>query len=181
VESRASEVEKDKPADMSEQNIVAEENDLKTKVVDSKDYKRTEEDIANGVQIIYIEKGVKNEDGEESVGHSYYMDENGDFVDVPSKPNDCYYAVISKLLEIRDGPEKAKSAEQLRKETAASIRANPDFAKALEAQQWIRERYPHQANTLLFSAGLKVETDPITGEKNIIVEIDNIEEGKWVL
>ena len=178
MESRANEVEKDKPADMSEENIVAEKNGLKVKVVDSKDYKRTEEDIANGVQIVFIEKGIKNAEGEESVGHAYYMDGNGNFVDVPSKPNDCFYAVISKLLELRDGPEKAKSVEQLRKETAASIRANPDFTKALEAQQWIRERYPHQANTLLFSAGLKVEIDPITGKKTVIVEIDNIEDGE---
>ena len=52
------------------------------KKVDDKNYEWTQEDMDHGVQIIYVEKGHKDNQNVDQIGHAYYMDANWNFVDV---------------------------------------------------------------------------------------------------
>jgi len=144
----ADEVRGNKPASIAEMMIMAKENGVNLKVVDDKEYRRTSEEIENGVEVVYVEKGKSGE-----VGHAYRMDKDNKFVQDTAEPNDCYYAVFGKILELR---EKGKSIEMLRSETADYIESNGSYGKAMEAEKWLRVRFPKEANEYIFSAGNKV-------------------------
>ena len=158
IKALADEVRDNKPADLAEMFVAANKNGIKIKVVNSKNYQKTDEDIEDGVEIVYVEPGVSCGSNEVPVGHAYYMDANGSFVDVITKPNDCFYGVLSKILENK-GVDK--TIENLRNETANAIEKNANYAKVLDARKWIYERYPTSANNLLFSAGMKLENGEI--------------------
>lgn len=164
----ADEVRQNKPAGLAEMTIVANENGVELKVVDDPNYIKTDEDKANGVEIVFIKKGATDD----QVGHAYYMDKDGKFVDVPTKPNDCFYGVMSVILKNK-GVEK--SIETLRNETADNIKSNANFNKVIQAEQWVYSRYPQQANMLLFNAGLLLTRDE-NGQPKLIVEEKDLDE-----
>jgi len=101
---------------------------------------------------VYVEKGSKDANNVDQVGHAYYIDEQGNRIDIESKPNDCFYGVLSKILETRG---INKSVETIRNELADDIQSNPNYSKVIEGEKWIYERYPQEANSLLFAAGKK--------------------------
>lgn len=53
-----------------------------------------------------------------------------------------------KILEAK-GLKKPKN--ELRNETANAIESNNEYSKALEAQKWIQDKYPNEANRFLFN------------------------------
>jgi hypothetical protein len=161
----ADEVRQNKPAGLAAMIISASENDVNLKLVDDPNYVKTDEDKANNVEIVFIEKGASDD----KVGHAYYMDKDGKFVDVPTKPNDCFYGVMSAILKNK-GIDK--SIETLRNETANAIVSNDNFNKIIEAEQWVYSRYPQQANMLLFNAGLKLKKLENENLKLIVEEKD---------
>lgn len=142
---------------MGEMSTMASMYGLKMKIVNEQNYERTKKEIDDDVEIVFVEKNPKDSvTGVEDTGHAYVMDENGNFVDIATTPNDCYYGVICKLLEKRG---VTKSISDVRQETANAIEANVNYDKVIEAQNWIHNRYSFEANTLLFGAGLKLNPD----------------------
>ena len=128
--------------------------------------------VSKGTAIVYIEPAGKDRSGVDQVGHAYLV-KNGNKYHVESKPNDCFYAVCGMILETNGN---AKSVDQLRRMTAEAIESNENFKKVLEAEKWIRNSYPQEANTLLFCAGIKQNNGILEVEeadlKNLIDQID---------
>ena len=151
VKKRADDVEFcKKPASMAEisqiTDKIKEQYNIDVKIVDDPNYMRTQEDIDSGVEIVYIEKGNKDENNVEGIGHAMYMDKNGKLSDIKTDPNDCVYGVFSKILETNG---VSKSVDNIRSETAEDIRKNSNYEKVIEAEKWIHERYPQEANTVI--------------------------------
>ena len=163
----ADKVRKNKPAGLAEMTIAASENGVNLKLVDDPKYVKTDEDKANGEEIVFIERGATGD----QVGHAYYMDMNGKLVDVLTKPNDCFYGVMSVILKNK-GVDK--SIKMLRNEIADNIKWNANFFKVIQAEQWVYSRYPQQANMLLFNAGLKLAK--FNGKLRLIVEEKDLNE-----
>jgi len=153
VQERADGVRGNKPATMAEMSAASDKYGANLKVVDDENYERTQEEIDNGVVVVYVEKGSKDANNVDQVGHAYYIDEQGNRIDIESKPNDCFYGVLSKILLETKGINK--SVETIRNELADDIQSNPNYSKAIEAENWIYERYPDEANTFLFAAGAR--------------------------
>jgi hypothetical protein len=172
VSQEAENVKNDKPASIAEQAILDKKYGLNTKIIQDENYKPTQEEIDNGVQFILIKPGEKDQNNVDQPGHAYLKDENGNWKPVESKNNDCVYAAFSELLQKNN---ITKSVDQLRDETANSILNNPNYSKVLEAQNWIQERYPCEANTLLFvGAGAPMKrTYKIEREQNDLNENEN--------
>ena len=157
VREMAEAVRGNKPASMAEMTALANELGLKLRMTNDPNSQPTPEEIAQGINVIYIAPAAKDKNGVDQVGHAYFLDNNGNKVNVNSKQNDCFYAVCSKILESQGN---TKTTNELRQLTAAAIESNGNFDKALEAATWIRERYPESASTMLFDAGIKVIEDP---------------------
>ena len=119
--------------------------------MDDKNYERTPVEIANGLEVVYVEKG-KSED---QVGHAYRMDKDNNFVEVQTESNDCAYGVFSEILRLQNKP--IKSIETLRSDTAKYIESNGSYGKVMEAEKWLRVSHPKEANKYIFSAGLKID------------------------
>jgi hypothetical protein len=151
VKGRADDVEYGKkPASMAEisqmKDKIKEEYGIDVKIVDDPNYTRTQEDIDTGVEIVYIEKGSKDENNVDGIGHAMFMDKNGQLIDIKTDPNDCVYGVFSKILETND---VLKSIDNLRSEIAEDVRTNANYEKVIEAEKWMYERYPQEANTVI--------------------------------
>lgn len=54
--------------------------------------------------------------------------------------------MFSKIVETNG---IAKSIDNLRSETAEDIRTNANYEKVIEAEKWMHERFPHEANTVI--------------------------------
>ncbi|CAF1433891.1 unnamed protein product [Adineta steineri] len=150
VQERADDVRDNKPASIAEISLMMEKYGIKLKIVNDENYVRTQEELDNGVEVIYVEKGSKDGNNVDQVGHAYYIDKNGKRYDIETKPNDCVYGVVSKILETKG---INKSIENIRNELADDIRTNANYSKAMEAEEWIHDRHPQEANSMLFSAG----------------------------
>jgi hypothetical protein len=150
VQECADNVRNNKAASMAEISLIGKKYGIKLKIVNDKNYQRTQKEIDGGVEVICVEKGDKDGRNVDQVGHAYYIDMNGSCFDVETKPNDCLYGVFSKILETRG---IYISIVDIRNETADAIESNANYSKVMEAENWMRDRYPHQANSLLFSAG----------------------------
>ena len=73
----AEEIRNGKEATIAEMTATAKLNGVTLKVVDNKDYVLSQEEIDNGVEVIYVERGAENK-----IGHAYYWDKStGQFVD----------------------------------------------------------------------------------------------------
>jgi preprotein translocase subunit SecA len=153
VEERADDVRDNKPATMAEISLMMEKYGIKLKIVNDENYQRTQEEIDNDVEVIYVEKDSKDDKNADQVGHAYYIDAHGNRFDVETKPNDCFYGVFSKILETKG---INKSIENIRNELADDIKSNANYSKVMEAEKWIHDRHPQEANSLLFSAGLRL-------------------------
>ena len=153
VQERANDVRGNQPATMSEMSALFKKYGINAKVVNDKNYQRTQEEIDKGVVIVYVEKGSKDANNVDQVGHAYYVDASGNRFDIETKPNDCFYGVFSKILETNG---INKSIENIRHELADNIESNPHYSKSMAAERWICERYPHEANSLIFCAGLRL-------------------------
>ena len=150
VENEAKNVENGQPASIAQLAILKNKyKNVGVKITQDRNYERTQEEIEQNVQIILVAAGDKDQNKADKNGHAYLMNSNGQWETVESKNNDCFYAAFSKALAINN---IVKSVDQLRIETAEKIRSNPNYSKVLNAQNWIKDRYPLEANTLLFSA-----------------------------
>ncbi|CAF1522845.1 unnamed protein product, partial [Didymodactylos carnosus] len=150
IQELADNVRNNKAASMAEISLIAKKYGIKLKVFADKNYQRTQKEIDYGVEVIYVEKGSKDDKNADQVGHAYYIDMNGNCYDVETKLNDCFYGVFSKILETKG---INKSIENIRNETADDIQSNANYSKVMEAEKWIHDRHPQEANSLLFSAG----------------------------
>jgi hypothetical protein len=151
VRELADSIRNNKPASMAEMSVLNKQlGNLKLKMTSDENYKPTPEEIAQGIRVIYVQPGPKDENGVAQVGHAYIVNDDGSKICVPARPNDCFYEVCSMVLESQG---INKSVEQLRQMTADAIESNANFSNVLEAEMWVRERYPVEANSLLFSAG----------------------------
>ncbi|CAF4516950.1 unnamed protein product [Rotaria sp. Silwood2] len=153
VEERADDVRDNKPATMAEISLMMDKYGIKLKIVNDENYQRTQEEIDNGIEVIYVEKGSKDDKNADQVGHAYYIDANGNRFDVETKLNNCFYGIFSKILETKG---INKSIENIRNELADDIKSNANYSKVMEAEKWIHNRHPQEANSLLFSAGLRL-------------------------
>jgi hypothetical protein len=113
VKQSSDAIRKGKAATVGEMISLAKKNDVNLKVVDDPNYVRTQEEIDSGLEVIYVKRG---ENGE--IGHAYYMDSTGKFVETKSEGFDCYYAAFGKILETK------KSIIVLRIETAQQVEAH---------------------------------------------------------
>ncbi|XP_018022148.2 uncharacterized protein LOC108678282 [Hyalella azteca] len=146
VQQMANSVRGGEPANLAVMAALAKNNGIKLKVVDDPNYVRSQEDIENGVEVMYVK-----EDPGSGVGHAFYMDSDGQIKDVKSEGYDCAFAAFSKILE---GKGIEKSVSDLRAEIANSMESNSaSFTKALAAETWIRKNNPEAAKNL-FVAGL---------------------------
>ena len=128
------------------------------KIVDDPNYELTEEDKANGVQLLLIEKG---ENGQ--IGHAYYKDKgSNEWRDDPNaKENDCVYGALGKI--IKQSQNVDKSAVELRGQAAQWVRDNSaSYGRVIAAENWIKSRYPESASQILLTAGL--HRNILTGE-----------------
>ena len=132
TQERADDVKNGKPASIAEMILLAKKNNVNLKVVDDKNYKRSQKEIDEGVEQVYIEKGSKDAQNVDQVGHAYYMDANGNFVEAKTKGNDCFYGAMSKILE-KKGVNK--TAEKLRDEAADVIQSNSNFQNVVAAER----------------------------------------------
>ncbi len=139
-------------ADLATMMAAAKAKGINLKVVDSKDYVKTEEEKANNVQVVFVEYSADDK----LPGHAYYMDAgSGKFVEAKTVGLDCFYGALGHILQQQDGGE-LKSVQELRSETARTIESNgPNYLKAFAAQRWIREENPEAAHRLTFVAGLR--------------------------
>ena len=150
VKKRADAVEHGKkPASLAEISQMTEkikqEYGIDVKVMVDSNYERTQEDIDSRVEIVLIQKGGKDENGVDKIGHAQYIDKNGNRIDIQTDANDCVYGVFSKILETNG---IVKSVNELRSATAQSIRTNANYEKVIEAEKYMHERYPHEANSV---------------------------------
>ncbi|CAG0890702.1 unnamed protein product [Darwinula stevensoni] len=142
------------PTNLATMIAMAKGIGVNLKVVDDERYVRTQEDIDNGVQVMYVKHGPNDE-----VGHAYYMNSNGQFSEAPSVGYDSAFAAFSKILESNG---ISKSVSDLRVEAADRIESNStSFLKVLSAENWIRKTKPDSANKLLFTAGLYRDADGV--------------------
>ena len=153
-----------KPASLGAMIATARANGIELKVVNDKHYVKTQEDIDNGVEVVYVERGQNNE-----IGHAYCMNSNGQFVETRSQGQDCYFAAIAQILESRG---IIKSIDDLKNDAALQIESNSkNYSK--DAENWIRGRHPNSANDLLFTDGLYIDKE--TGRIKVEQEdIDNL-------
>lgn len=165
VKNHAEAVKKDKPADLADMFTMATENNINLKIVDDPDYQLSEKDIAKGTKVVVFTKGKKDVEGKDDVGHYQLLRSDGKLIDIESNENDCGYAVFVLLT--------GKSVDQLRNETAQGIEANyENFSKAIDAQVWVRDHYPQEANSLLFiGAGFSEVWKWIKNNKMLILDV----------
>lgn len=151
VRERANGIRSNKPASMAEMSVLNKQlgGNIKLKITTDENYKPTPEEIAQGIHVVYVQPGPQDENGVAGVGHAYTVDANGSRIDVRADPNDCFYMVYSMVLASQG---TTMSVEQLRQITADAVESNANFSKVLEAEKWVQERYPVDANNLLFSA-----------------------------
>ncbi len=143
VKKCADAVEYDKkPASLAELSQMAEkikqEHGIDVKVLDDPNYERTQEDIDSGVEIVFIQKGSKDENGVDGISHAQYIDKNGNRIDIQTDDNNCVYGVFSKILE-KNGI--VKSVNELRSETVQGIRTNANYEKVIEAEKYMHKLY----------------------------------------
>jgi len=155
VEKYAGEIKNGEPADLTTMQMMADENKIPIKFVDSS-YRLTEEDKANDSKVMAFIEGEYDSQGKQGIGHFVLMQEDGTYLKIESDGQDCGYAIFAKLT--------GKTILQLRHETANRVLLNPKtLEKALEAQTWIINRNPEASNTLLFRGGctdcLEIEVD----------------------
>lgn len=133
---------------------MADQHGINVKVVDDPNYQLTETEKANGVRIVVFIKGGKDAEGNDTVGHYMYMDKNGNLKNVPTddNANNCGFNVMRAL--IKEEKNIDVSIQHLRDDCADHALANSDtFSKGLDAQSWMRERYPKEINSLLGMGG----------------------------
>lgn len=148
VEKYAQGVADNKPANISDMNLMADLNAINLKIVDDPEYCFTDEDRARNAKVAIFVKGKGSADGSVDIGHWRLMNEEGRFVKLESNDNDCGYALISELMEGK------KSVKQLRSESAQAIlKYSEHFYLAIEAQNWLTTHHPRAANDLLFNGG----------------------------
>ena len=141
-----------KPMDLAEMMLVAEENGLKIKIVDDLSYQLTEEDRKSNTKIVVFNKGQKDEQNHDQIGHYSLMDAEGKLTAIESTDNNCGYAVIQTLLEQKG---IYRSIDQLRDAAADSIGNNSrNFGMIIEAETWVATNYPQEANSILFVGGM---------------------------
>ena len=148
VTRRAIDIQDGAPASLAEMMAIAKKNGVNIKLVNTEDYSLTDEDRENGVQVIYFERGPNND-----IGHAYYMDDRGRFVDAKPDSNtqDCVFIAFSNILE-KKGIYKSHAV--LRDETAQQILSNSTyFSKVLAAEKLVRTHHPNSFNDLLMTAG----------------------------
>jgi len=116
VKQTADGVRDGKAANLGVIIATAQKNGINLKVVDDKDYLKTQDDIEKGVEVIYVERGLNNE-----IGHAYYMNRNGQFIDAKSEGYDCFFAAFGQILA-SNGINK--SISELRNEAAQQIESN---------------------------------------------------------
>jgi hypothetical protein len=147
-----------KPVNFAVMIATAKRNGINLKIVDDKNYVKTQEDIDKGVQVVYVEHAPNNE-----IGHALYLDNNSQFLEAKATGYDCFFAAFSKILE-NNGV--TKSIADLRTEAANQIESNPgNFSKLVAAETWIRKAHPNSANNLLFTAG--IYRDPKSGKLKV--------------
>ena len=133
-------------AEMSVMASIAAQHGIQVKIVDTEDYNPTPEEIESGIKIIVYSKGAKSA-GVDQIGHWKLLGEDSTVDLSRVGNNDCGYEVFAKLLD--------SDVETLRQKTAKHIEQNiATFGKAIEAQQWIEQRYPQEANSILFMGGI---------------------------
>ena len=133
-------------AEMSAMASLASEHGIKVKIVDTEDYIPTTEEVEFGINIVVYSKGAKIA-GIDQIGHWKLLGDDSPIDLSTAGNNDCGYEVFAKLL----GSDVSTS----RQETAQYIEQNiATFGKAIEAQQWIEQRYPQEANSILFMGGI---------------------------
>ena len=113
VEQAADDIRNGKAANVAIMLATAKISGINLKVVNEKSYVRTQDDIDKGVEVVYVERGENNK-----IGHAYYMNNDGQFVDTKSEGYDCFYAALSSILESRG---TTKSILELRSEAAQQI------------------------------------------------------------
>ena len=148
VTRRAIDIQDGAPASLAEMMAIAKKNGVNIKLVNTEDYSLTDEDREKGVQVIYFERGPNND-----IGHAYYMDDRGHFVDAKadSSTYDCVFIAFSNILE-KKGIYKSHAV--LRDETAQQILSNSTyFSKVLAAEKLVRTHHPNSFNDLLMTAG----------------------------
>ncbi|XP_047735505.1 uncharacterized protein LOC125177583 [Hyalella azteca] len=151
VQQLADDVRGEAPADLIEMAALASANNIKLKVVDDPQYKKTKEDIADGVEVMCV---IKDPNG--GIGHALYMDSCGSFKEAKTQGFDCVYGAVSEILERRG---ISKSVADLRAVVADRIESNPaSFHKALAAETWIIKNNSNPAS-ILFLAGLYQDKD----------------------
>lgn len=153
-------VKNSEPAGRSEIALMAKKNNINCEIKSS-DYILTDDDIKTGRIIIIFIKGEKDETGKDNVGHFKIHPSCAKHMDLSNmgefNKNDCAYFIFSGLT--------GKSIKTLRNETAETILSNPKrFERVLEAQDYIRENHPSEANTLLFKGGnMFIEASAVIG------------------
>ncbi len=158
-------VKNGKAADLPTMIATAKQNGVELKIVDTKDYVKTEDDKKNNVQVVYVEKRQNNE-----IGHAYYMDKSGSFVEAKTTGQDCFYGAFQEILRQQNGTDQVKSISELRNETAKYMQDNAaNFSEVLKAENWIRHTHPGASNDILFTAGLKKESGKFVTEDSDLV------------
>jgi len=171
IMERIENTKSNKPADVADLIVLADENGLRVKIVDDPNYQPTEEEKSSDTKIIVFRKGEKDSENTDQIGHYQLKDSDGSLIDIQSNGNDCGYAVIAHLT--------GKPIQQLREEVVHFIKNNIfNFEKIVEAQQWIQTHYPQEANSLLLVGGEGVENDECDDQKGLFFLAQNAYQNK---
>ena len=129
-------------ADLADMFMIASTNGINLKIVDDLDYQLTADDRANNVQVVVFVPGDYDPNTKVvGIGHYYLKDADSKLLIIFSDQSDCGYAIFSHLTK--------KSVDQLRNETRI-LHESTNYNKIVASQSYVNERFPEQANSILF-------------------------------
>lgn len=121
-------------------------NGIEIKIVDSRDYVITQEDIDANVKIVVCEQAINSVTGKNEEGHYSYKNANGEIVDLGVGGNNCGFTVMQHLT--------GKSTQQIKNEAATFILDNSKtFGDVLTSERRIHERCPNESAKYLGVGG----------------------------
>ncbi|CAF1442881.1 unnamed protein product [Adineta steineri] len=147
IETYASGVRMEMPADISDIVALANEYSLELKIVDNSNYQLTDEDMIRRTNIVLHVKRKEHTERNSSIEQFQLLFTTRTEEASEIKRNDSGYSIIQKILQDRNIDI---SIVRLRQVRARIIENNPQqFFTAQRAQKWTEDRHSEAADILL--------------------------------
>ncbi|XP_047737962.1 uncharacterized protein LOC125178388 [Hyalella azteca] len=146
VHRMANDIREGKSINLALMSTLAKANGIKVKFVDDLQYTKTQEDVENDVEVMYVK-----EDRERRVSFALCLNSDGKFKKIEGRSHCCVFEAFSEILARKC---IVKSVAELRAELADQIVLNSEsFSEEIAAEAWVVKKYSDSSKRS-FSVGL---------------------------